>query len=463
MKQSERVSVMRVVHDLIIADGIIDLRELVNLDFIRSRYRIKKEDEVVARTYTLSKALSLLSESDKSLRHELMNDCLRISMSDNVCAKEEALLLLALRCCLIGINQETQVYSVPLEEFIMEDAQVLYVESEYNVTANDEICDSYRALRAEMRLAGFELVYLPRVAHHYRAISDDTLYQMAEFLYPNVAPSRLQQIIQQMKQLSTARFCKEQLAQKLGIQSLTTAAPSLLLKVGNSWVNDKVMANFLLVELSDSVQHSIRCLLDVYSDYHQNNQIHYIQEANERFVFRGFYKQIFDILTLRQGVRSRVVLDPHRERIYFPEADAVLDKVHRREKAFYALLLLETSSGGVNFTKPSESGYLERYAKRMQALQEKYSIIYRMFGGTTSKAPNLAVPEIRMPMMSLLKKQIMSLKNVLDQVENYTIQRNIFGCYVVGLSSDLHCCCDCEGTTIELLHESETWRSVAAL
>lgn len=328
MKQSERVSVMRVVHDLIIADGIIDLRELVNLDFIRSRYRIKKEDEVVARTYTLSKALSLLSESDKSLRHELMNDCLRISMSDNVCAKEEALLLLALRCCLIGINQETQVYSVPLEEFIMEDAQVLYVESEYNVTANDEICDSYRALRAEMRLAGFELVYLPRVAHHYRAISDETLYQMAEFLYPNVAPSRLQQIIQQMKQLSTARFCKEQLAQKLGIQSLTTAAPSLLLKVGNSWVNDKVMANFLLVELSDSVQHSIRCLLDVYSDYHQNNQIHYIQETNERFVFRGFYKQIFDILTLRQGVRSRVVLDPHRERIYFPEADAVLDKVH---------------------------------------------------------------------------------------------------------------------------------------
>lgn len=54
--------------------------------------------------------------------------------------------------------------------------------------------------------------------------------------------------------------------------------------------------------------------------------LNYIQESNGRFIFTGYYKQIFDILMLRKGVRSAVVLDPLRERIYFPEADVKIEK-----------------------------------------------------------------------------------------------------------------------------------------
>ncbi len=49
MRQSERASIMRIVSDLIEADGIIDAREIIFLDSLREKYGIKKEDEVGCR------------------------------------------------------------------------------------------------------------------------------------------------------------------------------------------------------------------------------------------------------------------------------------------------------------------------------------------------------------------------------------------------------------------------------
>ena len=48
MRQSERASIMRIVTDLIEADGILDTREIRFLETLRSKYGIKKEDEVRA-------------------------------------------------------------------------------------------------------------------------------------------------------------------------------------------------------------------------------------------------------------------------------------------------------------------------------------------------------------------------------------------------------------------------------
>ena len=121
--------------------------------------------------------------------------------------------------------------------------------------------------------------------------------------------------------------------------------------------------------------------MDLFAECYHNLRLNYIQESKGRFIFTGYYRLIFDILMLCKGVRSTVVIDPLRERICFPDADAKIDKIHRREKALYALFLLESSSGGINFNKPESPSQLERYQKRMKAIMTKYRMIYRMFGG----------------------------------------------------------------------------------
>ena len=166
---------------------------------------------------------------------------------------------------------------------------------------------------------------------------------------------------------------------------------------------------------------------------------------------------------LRKGVRSSVVVDPMRERIYFPEADAVLEKVHRREKALYALFLMESASGGINFNQPQSPKQMDRYEKRMKAIIHKYQLIYKMFGGDEDKAPNIEIPEIRLPMISLLKRQLSKLGDVLYHVDDYMIQRNIYGNYAVSISSSLCLCSGADKNDIKLFSESENWIKIAAL
>lgn len=463
MKQAERASIMRIVSDLIEADGIIDTRELLFLDSLREKYGIKKEDEILAASYTFADALKELQKSDDSLKHDLIGDFNQVAMSDDYCAREEALLILAIRCCLtINIGSQVSVLSIDTSNINFEDAQILYVESEYDENINEQIQEKYREIATEIRLAGFDFVYLPKLAEHYNSISETDLFQITDFLYPKVSYERLQTIVNQLRELSTERFCKDQLAAKLNVKEFSMISSSFMIKVGDSFVNDNLIANFLVVEIEDDALGTIRAILDLMAENYHNLQLDYLKEETGRFIFKGFYKQIFDILMLRKGVKSSVVVDPMREQIFFPEADVKLEKIHRREKALYALFLLESASGGINFNKPETPKQLERYEKRMKAVMRKYQIIYKKFGGDEEKAPNIIIYEIRAPMIALLKRQLMKLNDVLYHAENYIIQRNLYGNYGVKISPSLCNCCE-DMNDVKLMSDSEDWKRISAL
>ena len=247
MKQTERASIFRVVSDLIKADAIIDTREMEELDSIREKYAIKKEDEILGSSYTLSKAVHILLDSPKFLQHELIATFNEVAMSDCFCAREEALLLVALRLSLI--NSECKIVSIDTSNVYIDPTQILYVESDFDNDVNWEINEKFREIMAEVRLAGFDLVYLPKIAEHYRTISNSDLLRIASFLYPSASLERVETVTKQLQRLSTSEFCKDQLSGKLGVKEFSVIAPSLMIKIGNSFVSNKEIANFLLVEL----------------------------------------------------------------------------------------------------------------------------------------------------------------------------------------------------------------------
>ena len=465
MKQTEKVAVVRVINDLILADGIFDTREMDLLDRLRAKYGVKKSDILLADECTLAEAMDVLSEADDDLRHDLLKDCMCISMSDNICAREEAMLMLALRSCLTqNLAGRDSVISVRGNQRInLESFQVLYVESEYDEEVNASISRQYREICSELRLTGFDFVYLPQIARNYHSMSDEELLKLGNFLYPQVSEERLQVVIMQLRELSTARFCREQLSMKLNFKGLVDVAPSILFKINESLVNNEPVSNFMLVEICDNALQTVREMIDLFNQYHQNSSIRYLREESGRFIVCGIHKQIFDILMLRKGIRSRVVVDPANESIFFADADIELEKVHRREKALYTLLLLESASGGVNFSKPIGGQLQRRHEQRMQRMQEKYSLIYRMFGGNTKKTPCLANTESRSPMLSLLKRRLMSLSDILHRPENYVADRNVYGNYAVSISSELICYYDAETESICRLYESEEWRRILSL
>lgn len=464
MKQSERASIFRIVSDLIKADAIIDTREMDMLDSIREKYAIKKDDEILGSSYTLANAVNTLLQSPKCLRHELISNFHAIIMSDNYCAREEALLLAALRLSMtLNSDTECRIISIDTSNVYIDPTQILYVESDFDNDVNWEINEKFREIIAEVRLAGFDLVYLPKIAEHYRNIPDADFFNIAAFLYPKASQDRLTTVTKQLHNLSTSVFCKDQLAGKLGIKEFSVINPSIMIKIGSSLVNDVEIANFLLVELEKDVVNSIRTILDLFSEYYHTLRLNYLKEEKGRFIITGFYKQIFDLYMLRKGIKSAVVIDVYRETIRFPEADATIEKLHRREKALYALFLLESASGGINFSKPTSARQLAKYQKRIEAVQKKYRLIYKKFGGEPQKAPDISKSETRLPMIALIKKQLKTLGDVLYHVDDYMIQRNVFGNYCISISPSLCCYCGIDMNDIYRLSDSEEWQRISAL
>ena len=464
MKQSERACIFRIVTDLIKADAIIDTREIEELNSIRKKFSINKDDEVLGCSYTFAKAVNILLNSSKCLRKELTRTFNELAMSDAFCAREEALLLVALRLCMgVSNDVECKIVSIDTSSVSIEPTQILYLESDFDNDVNWEINEKFREISTEVRLAGFDLVYLPKMAEHYRTVPDEDFLNIAGFLYPSASQNRIEFVIKQLQRLSTSEFCKDQLVGKLGVKDFSLINPALMNNIGSSSVRDKEISNFILIFLDKDVLNSIRNILDLFSEYYHTLRLNYLKEEKGRFIFTGFYKQVFDIYMLRKGIKSSVVIDVYRQSIRFPEADLKLEKLHRREKALYALFILESASGGINFSKPATPRMLVKYQRRMVAVQEKYRLIYKKFGGEPEKAPNISVSEIRLPMIALIKRQLKEIGDVLYHVDDYIIQRNMFGNYCINIPPALCCFCGVNASDIYKLSDSEEWQRISAL
>ena len=463
MNRDERSSVMRIMSDIIKADGIIDSREIDSLSAMCSKYCIKDDDRICATNITLSQAIKTLQNSFPSLGHDILGDVTNLAMSDKYCAREEALFLLGMKYSLATKDIQADIISVVSPEVYFPNNQILYIESEFDAKANAQILQRYKEIVAESRLAGFDFVYIPKIIEHYQFLTDDQLFKMISFLYPQASSDRLDVATKQLKSFTTKDFCQNLLVSKLKLQELNDTPPAVLIKIGQSLCNQKFYTNFLLLELDRDIVDTIMDFLYRFGSLYQTRVLDYLQEKKGRFVYRGFYRQLLELIMLRKGIKSSVLIDSVKGEISFPEADVIVDKLHRREKALYALFLVESPSGGINFTKPSNPKQLERYECRMKALQEKYGLIYEKFGGERANAPRLEVPEIRLPMISLIKRQINKLSSVLYHVDDYIIHRNIYGNYGVGISANNCLCRDFDQPEVMPIEESKSWQRILAL
>ena len=94
----------------------------MSLDELRAKYSIGQDDEKLSATYTFADALQVLSKASIEVRHGLLTDFESVAMSDNFCAREEALLILALRCCLTICRGDVRMFSVDASNLSIEDS-----------------------------------------------------------------------------------------------------------------------------------------------------------------------------------------------------------------------------------------------------------------------------------------------------------------------------------------------------
>lgn len=465
MKQIERASIMRIVSDMIKADAIIDMQEIEFLNGIRQKYNIKRDDEIIAETLTLAEAFQVLKETQESFKQDIWGDFRGMVFSDNTCSREEAMHLLAIVACLSDkLSERSEVYSVEVSENVkLDNSQVLYIEGEYYKETNHEIANHYREIINELRLIGFNFVYIPKIGEHYRSLSSDDLHTLISFLYPSVTEIQMEHVARQLTTLSTSDFCKTEIVGRMKMEGLTHSLPSMMFRIGLSSIKGKNYDNFLVLTIDEDTLVVVRRIVDTFVSMFKPRILNPTYEEKQRFVYHGFYKQIIDSFVYKKGIRSSVVVDLVHGDILLPEADTKIAGLHRREKALYALFLLESSSGGINFNKPSGAKSLDKYNHRMAAIQQKYEIIYENFGGERSKAPQIELSENRLPMISRIKRQFRQLGDLLNQPDDYLVQRNMFGNYCVTIPPELCMCFDTATASVRQFDESDFWRRLLAM
>lgn len=440
MKNSEKTAVVRIFVDLIKADRIIDTGEMVFYDEMRKKYNFAQENEVAAMAMSFSEAISILKVSAEDLQREVLADCTDATVSDGFCAHSEALLLIALKRAWGDEESENvSVISIPKKSFSVDYSTVLYVESKFDVETNRQIIDNYRSVYKEFLFSGFQFVYIPNVIHHYKETDKGMFRRMISFLAPSFSMDGVESVVDGLLSMTTESFCKDILCNRLNLENLRETNPSLLIKIGNDYVGDVEYSNLLCVEIEDGFVDFVKKFVDDFSSMLSSDTLTVPigREANNQYLYYGFYKQLLDIFLRRNNIRSKIVIDPNREEIVLPDIGQKLNGLSRRDKAMYVLFLILMNDNGFSFNCPSSRIQMQRYKEKTVRFQKQYEIVYGFMGGDKDKTPNVGSAEIRRPIFSRIKKSLMVLSDMLYNVNDYLITKNSYGTYNVNVEPNM--------------------------
>lgn len=462
MNKLERISISRIVSDLIKADSVIDSREMELFELIKDAYRLNKECLSDARYITFSDAVNTLCLLDKDSKEGLMDLFKKITLADGMCNKDEALLMIALEYCLEGGHEADMIHiQVPQQGLQLDNSQVIYVEADYDDSVNDIIKKNYQQIENAMRLAGFNFAYIPQISETYRTTPPVLFNEVMSFLTPNLDETELSMIQNKISSMTTAQFCKEQLCKKLHIGCLTDTQPALLMKIGETISESTIYANFLRIVIGKNVLDDIKQFMYRFTSMMNSEYsiLRNIYNSSDRFIYSGVYKQIMDLCLMRENSMSIVLLDTMQQKIRFPEINEEL-KVSRSEKALYALILVESITGGMNLNAPTLAKQLPLHKKKMDKLFTKYKKIYHYFGGEIDQTPDILDYTIRNPKLAKIKKNLMSLSNKLSNIDDYMIQRTQEGLYRINIDSSM---IYCSGNDPTPWMQSDRWRDILSM
>ena len=419
------------------ADRIVDTAEMEYWSNVCRKYDLDRDIRIAAGGISFADAVKTVrASSDRGL--DLLGDCRAMTVSDGFCAHSEALLMMALTAMFTHDSSfKAEVYSLPRASFDIDIATAIYVENDFDPETNRAIRSQYRSLFKEFQLTGFHFVYIPKIIEHYSGTDPLLFRDILAFLAPSLGEEGIEKAYGALMGMTTGTYCKDLLCNKCGFTELRNTPPSILIKIGNSFVGEDRYANYLKIEVDDDILQTVQRFIDDFSEMLSSDVfvVNTSEERGDQFHFHGFYKQLLDIFLVRRNIRSGIVIDPYREEIRFPDIDAVASGMHRREKALYALMLCQ-GSAGINFNSPRSGAELKRYEARMKRFQARYAAVYELFGGTRETAPDLTQPEIRRPIMACIRRSIGRLDALYNR-EDYTVTKDAEGSFAVHVEPQL--------------------------
>ena len=366
MRDLARQGIYRIIYDIIKADSIIVRREIDAIKLLCDKYGITPKHRIASMNLSLAEAVKEVQSLTIGQVEELRKDISQLILADDASQREEALLLFAI---MKAIDGKCEVVSVPWGEIMMDNSQLLFIEEGYDEDVNAYIEAHYNTIVNTCKVGGFDFVYIPKLAMVYR----------------------------------------ELLVGKMGFR-MDVANPSLLFRVSFSVVNGLRMANYVLINTDSNMTVQLEEIITELQRLENGNTltINNICVRQDSFIYNGFYRTLFDLLTYRKGAKCELVVHPYsrsnvlsiRTTTSESETEQPLD-LGPKESAFYVFLIKETQEyGGFKIAMQTKDDllYLSEAQKRFK--QTYFSLCNR------DTAPDITDAIIRRPMLSKIRKAI---------------------------------------------------------
>lgn len=405
-------AISRIMSDLVKLDSIITASELQFLDDVYARYGVTTQDRKMGFYMPLEEAVAIISSQSERFMKEFFSLMTEGANADGACSRPEALLLMAVSCaCGLNGNGKGRVCSYESKGISLHRDQLIYVSredrNERSLLADDEVYDDINNIA---RLAGFELVYVPRIARHFETYQKtDILRKVLTLVRPTLDRSE-DELIRQLRTMTPYKFSAGILERRMKL-SLNLETACWLIRLGGSQVGGTEYANFLLLEID--YNHMKRQLKGFMSEFLKLQPEHMVsvstvEEDADNFRYGGFIKSILDMISLGTEERWDVVVrlrgcksfldgdgKEQRASVSIRRGEEEWPLIGPdRDAAFYALVLCYTAEdpNGVELSRDLSAKGKE---------QRRYEEIYgQMSVRQMSDCPNISFSDMRRPIIS---------------------------------------------------------------
>lgn len=412
-------AISRIMSDLVKLDDLITASELEFLDDVFRKYGVTDQDRKMGFYMTLSEAIDIMSGQPQKFCREFYTLMEEGSKADGLCSRPEALLLMSFACsCGISDKGKGRVYSFESKGIPLHRDQLIYVSREdrvdYSPLSDGEL---YEDINNIARLAGFEMVYVPRIARHFNTYDNtEILRKVLTLVRPTLDRSE-DELIRQLRAMTPYKFYTNILERRMKMSLDLTDSPCWLIKLGGSQVAGVEYSNFFLLNIDWN--HMKRQLKSFMSELLLMQPEHMVavstvEEDANNFRYGGFIKSILDMISLGTEDRWDIVIrlrgckDFHDGDGKEQRAAITIRRgeeewpliVPDRDAAFYVLVICAT-------TENPNGVYLHKELDNGCRTQLQYEDIYRrMSVRDDNECPNVRFSETRRPIKSRITKLI---------------------------------------------------------
>ena len=391
LEREHRVAFARVITDLIEADFVVEADEMQFFESVISKegYSITRAMLVEAKRIDFAKALSILKELDEPTRRMMVETLRGLAMSDGECVPLEAILIFAVEQVLM---YGAVLHSIPQTGIVIDNLKVIYIEN-IKTAVGVQIDEHLSGIIDEFEKVGFDFIYIPRLIRDFGRIEHDYLRKVVRYMIPSASEERVSTICDKLQGLTTARFCRDLLYKKLGL-NLIDCEPSLLFKINDSDIVDRYdseevervrYGNYLQLGLQGDVIERIHTIVEAYREMISHNIMVENNPRDPKFIYSGFHRSLFDLIAFGRELKEyRLVIDVrgHSAEVYFEPTDGgkeqIIVKLNPQETALYYVIVTQSLKGkGLDWREHIPT-------KDKQVILAEYNRIYSQIGKANS-------------------------------------------------------------------------------